>query len=57
MRKLAILAVMAALTATLCGCWWGPPPGWGAGGPGGGGGGPGGAPRGAAAVPQATAQA
>ncbi|MEM5290609.1 hypothetical protein ACFQ3P_34160 [Paraburkholderia sabiae] len=61
MRKLAILAVMAALTATLSGCWWGPPPGWGGGGgPGGGGpggGGPGGGPHGAVAVPHATAQA
>lgn len=56
MRKLAILAVMAALTATLSGCWWGPPPGWGGGG-GPGGGGPGGGPHGAVAVPHATAQA
>jgi class 4 POU domain transcription factor len=60
MRKLAILAVMAALTATLSGCWWGPGPGWG-GGPGHGGGpggGPGGdGPHGAVVVPHATARA
>ncbi|WP_239483114.1 hypothetical protein [Paraburkholderia sp. C35] len=66
MRKLAILAVMAALTATLSGCWWGPGPGWGGGpgyggGPGGHGGGPGGpggdGPHGALVVPHAAAQA
>jgi class 4 POU domain transcription factor len=60
MRKLAILAVMAALTVTLSGCWWGPGPGWG-GGPGHGGGpggGPGGdGPHGAVVVPHATARA
>jgi len=55
MRKLAILATLVALTATLSGCWWGPGPGWG--GPGGGGpGGPGGGPHGSIAVPTNTAQ-
>jgi hypothetical protein len=68
MHKLAILAVMAALTVTLSGCWWGPPPGWGGdgggghGGPGGGGfgggpGGPGGdGPHGAVIVPHVSMQ-
>jgi len=60
MRKLAILAALVALTATLSGCWWGPGPGWG--GPGGGGpggGGPGGGgegPHGSITVPANVAQ-
>ncbi|WP_122157502.1 hypothetical protein [Paraburkholderia sp.] len=58
MRKLAIVAALAALTATLSGCWWGPGPGWG--GPGGGGpggpGGPGGGPHGSITVPTNVAQ-
>jgi hypothetical protein len=36
MKKLLAIAALAALSATLSGCWWGPPPGWGGGGPGGG---------------------
>jgi len=51
MKKLLAIAALAALTATLSGCWWGPPPGWGGGGPGGGGG-----PHGAINVPNNTAQ-
>lgn len=54
MRKLAIVAALAVLTATLSGCWWGPGPGWG--GPGGGGGGPGGGPHGSITVPANVAQ-
>ncbi|MGF6773388.1 hypothetical protein P3T18_005902 [Paraburkholderia sp. GAS199] len=47
MKKLIAIAALAALSATLSGCWWGPPPGWGGGpGGGGGGGGPGGGPGG-----------
>ncbi|MGF6244364.1 hypothetical protein SAMN05444165_0337 [Paraburkholderia phenazinium] len=62
MRKFAIVAVLAALTATLSGCWWGPgwggPGGPGGGGPGGGGpGGPGGdGPHGSITVPAHVAQ-
>ena len=37
MKKLLAIAALAALSATLSGCWWGPPPGWGGGGPGHGG--------------------
>ncbi|HEX7934334.1 MAG TPA: hypothetical protein VF573_14830 [Paraburkholderia sp.] len=46
MRKLLAIAALAALSATLSGCWWGPPPGWGWGGGGPGGGGPGSGPGG-----------
>ncbi|MFM0044502.1 hypothetical protein [Paraburkholderia sediminicola] len=57
MKKLLTIAALAALSATLSGCWWGPPPGWGGGGPGGGGpGGPGGGPHSAIVVPDNTAQ-
>jgi hypothetical protein len=66
MKKLLAIATVAALCATLGGCWWGPPPGWGGGGhdhggPSGGGpggGGPGGddGPRGAIVVPGNVAQ-
>ncbi|MFL9982120.1 hypothetical protein PQR46_00215 [Paraburkholderia sediminicola] len=57
MKKLLAIAALAALSATLSGCWWGPPPGWGGGGPGGGGpGGPGGGPHSAIVVPDSTAQ-
>ncbi|CAB3801521.1 hypothetical protein [Paraburkholderia caffeinilytica] len=57
MKKLLAIAALAALSATLSGCWWGPP-GWGGGGPGGGGGGggPGGGPHGAIVVPDNTAR-
>ncbi|CAD6557996.1 hypothetical protein LMG28727_06501 [Paraburkholderia kirstenboschensis] len=59
MRKLlaiAAIATLAALSATLSGCWWGPPPG--GGGPGGGGpsGGHGDGPHGAIVVPGHVAQ-
>ncbi|MFM0002212.1 hypothetical protein PQR57_14430 [Paraburkholderia dipogonis] len=66
MKKLLAIAALAALSATLSGCWWGPPPGWGGGGPGHGGpgggqdgGGPGGGdgPHGAIFVPGNAAQA
>jgi hypothetical protein len=66
MKKLLAIAALAALSATLSGCWWGPPPGWGGGGPGHGGpgggqggGGPGGGdgPHGAIVVPGNAAQA
>jgi len=53
MKKLLAIAALAALSATLSGCWWGPPPG-GGGGPGGGGHGDG--PRGAIVVPGHVAQ-
>ncbi|MFM0076961.1 hypothetical protein PQQ86_38060 [Paraburkholderia sediminicola] len=57
MKKLLAIAALAALSATLSGCWWGPPPGWGGGGPAGGGpGGPGGGPHSAIVVPDSTAQ-
>ncbi|MFM0300948.1 hypothetical protein PQR05_16375 [Paraburkholderia sediminicola] len=57
MKKLLTIAALAALSATLSGCWWGPPPGWGGGGPGGGGpGGPGGGPHSAIVVPDNMAQ-
>ncbi|MFM0361360.1 hypothetical protein [Paraburkholderia sediminicola] len=56
MKKLLAIAALAALSATLSGCWWGPPPGWGGGGPGGGPGGPGGGPHSAIVVPDSTAQ-
>ncbi|SOE99237.1 hypothetical protein SAMN05446635_7246 [Burkholderia sp. OK233] len=57
MKKLLAIAALAALSATLSGCWWGPPPGWGGGGPGGGGpGGPGGGPHSAIVAPDSTAQ-
>lgn len=57
MKKLLAIAALSALGATLSGCWWGPPPGWGGGGPGGGGpGGPGGGPHSAIVVPGNTAQ-
>jgi len=57
MKKLLAIAALAALSATLSGCWWGPPPG-GGGGPGGGGpaGGHGDGPRGAIVVPGHVAQ-
>ncbi|MFB9128033.1 hypothetical protein E2553_25000 [Paraburkholderia dipogonis] len=61
MKKLLAIATLAALSATLSGCWWGPPPGWGGGGPGHGspGGGPGGGdgPHGAIVAPGNAAQA
>ncbi|MFM0629533.1 hypothetical protein [Paraburkholderia xenovorans] len=66
MKKLLAIAALAALSATLSGCWWGPPPGWGGGGPGHGGpgggqggGGPDGGdgPHGAIVVPGNAAQA
>jgi hypothetical protein len=61
MKKLLAIAAVAALSATLSGCFWGPPPGWGGGGHGGGGGfggGPGGdGPHGAIVVPGRVAQA
>ncbi|MFM0330040.1 MULTISPECIES: hypothetical protein [Paraburkholderia] len=53
MKKLLAIAALAALSATLSGCWWGPPPG-GGGGPGGGGHGDG--PHGAIVVPGHVAQ-
>lgn len=61
MKKLLAIATLVALSATLSGCWWGPPPGWGGGGPGHGGpggGGPGGGdgPHGAIVVPGNVAQ-
>jgi hypothetical protein len=63
MKKLLAIAALAALSATLSGCWWGPPPGMGGGGHGGGGGfgggGPGGGgdgPHGAIVVPGHAAQ-
>lgn len=65
MKKLLAIAAVAALSATLSGCWWGPPPGFGGGGPergGPGGGGPGGGgpggdgPHGAIVVPGHVAQ-
>lgn len=67
MKKLLAIAALVALSATLSGCWWGPPPGWGGGGgpgrggPGGGGpgdGGPGGGdgPHGSIVVPANVAQ-
>jgi hypothetical protein len=64
MKKLLAIAAVAALSATLSGCFWGPPPGWGGGGGGhggpgggGGGGGPGGdGPHGAIVVPGHVAQ-
>jgi len=56
MKKLLAIAALAALSATLSGCWWGPPPGWGGGGPGGGGPG-GGGPHSAIVVPGQAAQA
>ncbi|WP_198021457.1 hypothetical protein [Burkholderia sp. WSM2232] len=57
MKKLLAIATLAALSATLSGCWWGPPPGWGGGGPGGGpGGGHGEGPHGAVVVPGHVAQ-
>ena len=65
MKKLLAIAALAALSATLSGCWWGPPPGWGGGGPGHGGpgrgpggGGPGGGdgPHGDIVVPGNLAQ-
>ncbi|WP_179214291.1 hypothetical protein [Paraburkholderia caledonica] len=57
MKKLLAIAALAALSATLSGCWWGPPPG-GGGGPGGGGpgGGHGDGPNGAIVVPGHVAQ-
>ncbi|XUW89949.1 hypothetical protein OH764_07870 [Burkholderia sp. M6-3] len=57
MKKLLAIAALATLSATLSGCWWGPPPGWG-GGPGGGGpgGGHGDGPHGAIVVPGHVAQ-
>lgn len=57
MKKLLAIATLAALSVTLSGCWWGPPPGWGGGGPGGGpGGGHGDGPHGAVVVPGQVAQ-
>ncbi|CAH2901894.1 MAG: hypothetical protein PCALPYG88_5469 [uncultured Paraburkholderia sp.] len=57
MKKLLAIAALAALSATLSGCWWGPPPGGGSG-PGGGGpgGGHGDGPHGAIVVPGHVAQ-
>ncbi|MFP3588679.1 hypothetical protein SCB29_34415 [Paraburkholderia sp. SIMBA_055] len=49
MKKLLAIAALAALSATLSGCWWWPPPGWG-------GGGHGDAPHGAVVVPGQLAQ-
>ncbi|MFM0488149.1 hypothetical protein [Paraburkholderia graminis] len=48
MKKLLAIAALAVLSATLSGCWWGPPPGWG--------GGHGDAPHGAVVVPGQLAQ-
>ncbi|MFM0195832.1 hypothetical protein PQQ65_22260 [Paraburkholderia strydomiana] len=55
MKKLLAIAALAALSATLSGCWWGPPPGGGGGG-GGPGGGHGDGPHGAIVVPGHVAQ-
>ncbi|WP_027800675.1 hypothetical protein [Paraburkholderia dilworthii] len=59
MKKLLAIAALAALSATLSGCWWGPPPGWGGGGghgDGGPGGGHGDGPHGAIVLPGHVAQ-
>ena len=59
MKKLLTIAALAALSATLSGCWWGPPPGGGGGGDhhgGGPGGGGGDGFHGAIVIPSNTAQ-